>query len=93
MALRVELDWAGDEPAELGTWAPEGEPTSVVVVEGQEKGPAGWPTVVVWAAGSESSVAGPRLIEWLVAVYNEDSDGASELADLAEWVPSPLDAL
>lgn len=85
MALKLELDWASevtpDERMREAGWLDE--PTPVTVEYDEKSGPAGWPTVVVRVEGESGAVTGPWLFAWLVDVYGEDSDGASELASLA----------
>lgn len=74
--IKLELDWAADEPApEPGPEVLEGEFTGIVIVAGQDVGPAGWPTVEVFATD------GPALWAWLRNAYCDgDEDQASELA-------------
>lgn len=87
--MKLELDWASDStPAER--MSEVGWDDDAVTVEYDETpGPAGWPTVRVYATtreGEMSHVASMRIYAWLIDVYGEDEDGASELADAVDIV-------
>lgn len=88
--IKLELDWAGDESPELGTWSDEYSVggADVVVEAGDEVGPWGWPTIVVHVhdveAGLPAYLQSMALDAWLKHVYGiEDEIEREELAALA----------
>lgn len=84
--LKLELDWAGDEPAPVGVDKYEGEPTGIFVELVTDKGPAGWPVIAVYVApdpNEQPYMAHMRLQGWLRDNYlvGMDEDDAMEEAD------------
>ena len=85
--LKLELDWAAEEPAPVGV-DEQDEHVRVELVS--ESGPAaGWPVIAVYVAheeGAPAYVAWQRLDSWLTGVYGASEDEAQDLADLAHEV-------
>lgn len=88
--IKLELDWAGDDAPELGTWGDERSVggADVVVEAGDAVGAAGWPTIVVYVhdveAGLPSYLQSMALDAWLKHAYGVEDEGEREdLASLA----------